>query len=339
MFKKKPRARPHNLRDAAKPLDDFDRLARKRLGLPPPEKLVNPSRRRWLPPLLLLLLIACLISYGVFRQRKHSAALPPPRTLTVAFLDVGQGDSTLIQTPSGKNILLDTGPPPAAGPLFAELERRGVTRLDMLIISHPDRDHDGNCLAILRRLPTATVVDSGFVKGSPTQMAMLAEIKRQNIPFVNVTQQRLAGTSQDLGDGVMLTYLAPDAYSPTVSSPDVNNSSIILKIALGRVSVLFMGDAEGPERATLLASGQDVQATILKVAHHGSQNGTDDTFLARVHPEVAVISCGLNSYGHPNPVTLDALRRAGANIWRTDLQGTIKLQTDGRTYQVGLSPK
>lgn len=335
MFKKKPRTRPHNLQDAAKPLDDFDRLARKRLGLPPPEKLVNPSRRRWLPPLLLLLLAACLLSYGVFRQRKHSAALPPPRALTVAFLDVGQGDSTLIQTPSGKNILLDTGPPSAVDSLFAELGRRGVTRLDMLIISHPDRDHDGNCLAVLRRLPTATVVDSGFVKASSTQIAMLAEIKRQGIPLVNVTQQRLAGTRQDLGDGVMLTYLAPAAYSP-----DANNSSIILKVALGRVSVLCIGDAEGPERASLLVSGQDAQATVLKVAHHGSQNGTDDAFLARVHPEVAVISCGLdNRFRHPNQATLDALRRAGASVWRTDLQGTINLQTDGRTYQVGLSPK
>lgn len=334
MFKKKPRGRPHNLRDAAKPLDDFDRLARKRLGLPPPEKLVNPSRRRWLPPLVLLLLAACLIGYGFYHQRKQTVALPLPQSLTVAFLDVGQGDSTLIQTPSGKNILLDTGPSSAAGPLFAELGRRGVTHLDMLIISHPDNDHDGNCLAVLGRLPTATVVDSGFVKGSFTQRAMLTEIKRQNIPYVNVTQKQLAGTRQDFGDGVTLTYLAPAAYAP-----EVNDNSIILKIGLGRVSILCMGDAEGPERASLLASGQDVQATILKVAHHGSQNGTDDTFLARVHPEVAVISCGMNDYGHPHQTTLDALRRAGASVWRTDLQGTINLQTDGRTYQVGLSPK
>ncbi len=335
MFKRKPRGKRHNLRDAAKPLDDFDRLARKRLGLPPPEKLVNPSRRRWLPPFLLLLLAASLLSYGFYHQRKQMAAPPLSQLLTVAFLDVGQGDSTLIQTPSGKNILLDTGPPAAAGPLFAELGRRGITRLDMLIISHPDQDHDGNCLAVLRRLPTATVVDSGFVKGSYTQRAMLAEIKRQNIPFVNVMQKQLAGTRQDLGDGVTLTYLTPAAYSP-----DANNSSIILKISLGRVSVLCMGDAEGPERASLLASGQDVQATILKVAHHGSQNGTDDAFLTRVHPEVAVISCGLdNRFGHPAQTTLDALRRAGASVWRTDLQGTINVATDGHTYQVGLSPK
>ena len=335
MRKRKPPEKRHNLQDATKPLDDFDRLARKRLGLPPPEKLVNPSRRRWLPPLLLLLLAACLVGYSFHLWRGRTVAALPPRLLTVAFLDVGQGDSTLIQTPSGKNILIDTGPPSATGSLFAELGQRGVTRLDMLITSHPDQDHYGNSLAVLRRFPTATVVDSGFTKGSMTQYDLLAEIKRQNIPFVNVAQKQLTGTSQDLGGGVILTYLAPLIYSP-----DANNNSIILKVSFGRISILCMGDAEGEERAALLASGRDVQATILKVAHHGSRNGTDDVFLARVHPEVAVISCGLgNRYGHPNQTTLDALERAGVKVWRTDLQGTITLQTNGKSYQASLSQK
>lgn len=335
MAKKTPPGKRHNLKDATKPLDDFDRLARKRLGLPPPEKLVNPSRRRWLPPLLILLLAVCLVGYGYHLIRGRVAAPLPVRTLTVSFLDVGQGDSTLIQTPSGKNILIDTGPPSAARALFAELGQRGVTRLDMLITSHPDRDHYGNSLAVLRRLPTATVMDSGFAKASLTQYDLLAEIKRQNIPFVNVAQKQLAGTTQDIGDGVTLTYLAPSTYSS-----NANNSSIVLKISLGRVSVLCMGDAEGEERASLLSSGRDVQATILKVAHHGSRNGTDAAFLARVHPEVAVISCGLwNQFGHPHQATLDTLKQAGVNVWRTDLQGTITLQTDGKTYKVSPAPK
>ncbi len=330
MPKKTPAEKRHKLQDATKPLDDFDRLARRRLGLPPPEKLVNPSRRRWLPPLLLLLLAACLIGYGFHRYRGRAAVLAYRRPLVVSFFDVGQGDSTLIQTPSGKNILLDTGPPSASARLFADLGRLGVNRLDMLITSHPDQDHYGNSLAVLRRLPTATVVDSGFVKGGLTQERLLAEVKRQNIPFVNVTRQHLAGTRQDLGDGVTLDYLAP-----MTTSPSANDNSIILKIALGRVGFLFMGDAEDGERASLLVGGGDPQAMVLKVAHHGSRNGTDDAFLARVHPEVAVISCGLgNRYGHPNQVTLDALRRAGVNVWRTDLQGTISVQTDGKTCKV-----
>lgn len=335
MSKKKPAEKRHKLQDATKPLDDFDRLARKRLGLPPPEKLVNPSRRRWLPPFLLLLLAACFLGYG-FHHFRGRAVIPSDRKpLVVSFLDVGQGDSTLIQTPSGKNILIDTGPPSAGGTLFAELASRGVSRLDMLITSHPDQDHYGNSLAVLRRIPTATVIDSGFVKGSLTQERLLAEVKRQNIPFVNVTRQHLAGTRQDLGGGVTLNYLAPVTYSPSA-----NDSSIILKIGMGRVGFLFMGDAEGRERASLLADGSDVQAVVLKVAHHGSRNGTDDAFLARVHPEVAVISCGLgNHYGHPNQATLDALRRAGVNVWRTDLQGTIRMQTNGMTYKISPSAK
>lgn len=335
MAKKTPAEKRHKLQDATKPLDDFDRLARRRLGLPPPEKLVNPSRRRWLPPFLLLLLAACLIGYGFYRYQGHAAAPTYRGPLVVTFFNVGQGDSTLIQTPSGKSILIDTGPPAANVTLFDELGHLGVHHLDMLITSHPDQDHYGNTVAVLRRFPTATVVDSGFVKGSLTQESLLAEVKRQNIPFVNVTRQHLVGTRQNLGDDVTLDYLAP-----ALISPSANDSSIILKISMGRVGFLFMGDAEAGERALLLASGRNVQATVLKIAHHGSQNGTDDNLLVRVHPEVAVISCGLwNRYGHPNQATLDALGRAGVKIWRTDLQGTISIQTDGKTYQVSPSPK
>ncbi len=325
----------HNLQDATKPLDDFDRLARKRLGLPPPEKLVNPSRRRWLPPLLLLFLAACIVGYGFHLHQKRGTVAPYSQPLLVSFLDVGQGDSTLIQTPSGKNILIDTGPPSARSMLFAELQQRGVKRLDMLITSHPDRDHYGNTLAVLQRIPTAAVVDSGFVKGSLTQHDLLEEVKRQGIPFVNVMQKQLACTHQDLGDGVTLNYLAPLAYSP-----NANDNSIVLKVVLGHESILFMGDAEEGERASLLASGQNVEATVLKVAHHGSQNGTDTAFLARVHPEVAIISSGLgNQFNHPNQATLDVLRQAGAKVWRTDLQGTITLQTDGKSVNVSSSRK
>ncbi len=169
MAKKPLPGKHHNLQDATKSLDDFDRLARKRLGLPPPEKLVNPSRRRWLPPLLLLFLVACVAGYGFHLHQKRGAVAPYPQPLLVSFLDVGQGDSAFIQTPSGKNLLIDTGPPSARSMLFAELQQRGVKRLDMLITLHPDRDHYGNTLAVLQRIPTAPVVDSGFVKGSLTQ--------------------------------------------------------------------------------------------------------------------------------------------------------------------------
>lgn len=338
MRKRKPIE--NRFQDATEPLDDFDRLARKRLGLPPREKLVNPSRRRWLPPLLLLILAACLIGYSFYLWRGRTVtALTPSRSLTVAFLDVGQGDSTLIQTSSGKNILIDTGPPTSAGALFADLGQRGVTHLDKLIITHPEEDHYGNSAAVLSHFPTKTIVESGFPKPnvmpSKIQTALTKEIARQNIPLIYFAQKQLAGTTEDLGDGVTLSYLAPLAYSSKT-----NNNSIILKVSLGHVSVLCMGDAEVEERTALLAREQNVQATILKVAHHGSRNGTDAVFLARVHPEVAVISCGLdNRHDHPNPATLDALHQAGIRVLQTYLQGTIFLQTDGKSYKVSPVPK
>lgn len=333
---KTPPEKRHKLQDATKPLDDFDRLARKRLGLPPREKLVNPSRRRWLPPFLLLLIVACLVGYG-FRHFRGRAAIPPVRKpLVLSFLNVGQGDSTLIQTPSGKNILIDTGPPGYRPALFNELEQRNVDRLDFFIITHYDDDHSGNAIAVLNRFPITTVVESGFDgfnRFNLTKYDLKNESERRKIPIVLVAQ-KLVDTNQELGGGVTLTYLAPNHF---LRKP--NNNSVILKVSMGKVSFLLMGDAEEEERHWLLSSGQDVQATVLKVAHHGASNGTDDLFLVRVNPKIAVISCGRNSHGHPDNAVLAALERGGVKTLRTDEEGTIDIETNGTTLIVTPHPK
>lgn len=331
---KTPPDKRHKLQDATKPLDDFDRLARKRLGLPPPEKLANPSRRRWLPSLLLLVL--CLVGYG-FHRFRHRAAVPfSRRPLAVSFLNVGQGDSTLIQTPSGKNILIDTGPPRYRPALFDELEQRSVNRLDLLIITHYDDDHSGNVIAVLNRFPISTIVESsfdGFNRFNRTKYDLKSESERRKIPVVLVAQGNI-DTSQELGDGVALNYLAP-----RVPAQKANDNSVILKVSIGRVSLLLMGDAEEEERHWLLNSGQDIEATVLKVAHHGANNGTDEPFLERVHPKIAVISCGRNGHGHPDDAVLRALERKGAKTLRTDEEGTIDIETDGTTCKVTSHPK
>ena len=204
-----PREKRHRLQDATKPLDDFECLARERLGLPPPVKLINPSRRRWLPPLLLLIFtVACLIGFGFQHFRGHGAVVPSPRPLVVSFLNVGQGDSTLIQTPSGKNILIDTGPSGNSSALFNELRLRNVHQLNLLIISHYDSDHVGNALVVIDNFPIGKVVESGLDRFDLTKYKVENEIMRQKIPLVMVAQN-LMGVSQDLGDGVILNYLAP----------------------------------------------------------------------------------------------------------------------------------
>ena len=216
-----------------------------------------------------------------------------------------------------------------------ELRQRGVTRLDILIISHPDQDHYGNILAILRSIPTVAVVEYRFNKGDFTQYALLVETKRQNIPVRNVLQEKLAGTRQNLDNGVTLNYLAP-----ITAFQNPNDNSIILRVNLKHFGLLFMGDAEEKERDSLLNSKQDLQATVLKVAHHGSRSGTNDALLTHVRPEVGIISSDLdNSYRHPDLGTLDALRQADIKVYRTDLQGTVTFQADGNSYKIGLSTK
>jgi len=118
-------------------------------------------------------------------------------------------------------------------------------------------------------------------------------VKKQRIPFINVAARNLAGTSTDLGGGVTLRYLAPRLPYLTGTNSDANNNSVVFKVSMGRVGFLFTGDMEEDERARLLAntSVEDLRATVLKVAHHGSHNGTDAAFLSRVRPEAAVISC------------------------------------------------
>jgi beta-lactamase superfamily II metal-dependent hydrolase len=251
---------------------------------------------------------------------------PLPRRLGVTFFDIGQGDSALVRTPGGKFVLIDTGPPAGRAKLFAGLRSAGVNRLDLLVTSHPHQDHFGNSVEALRRLPTAAVVDSGFVTNSPTQLRLLEEVKKHHISFINVGQRNLAGTSTDLGEGVSLRYLARRLPYLTGTDSDPNNNSVVLKVTFGRVSFLFTGDMEEDERARLLAStsAEALRATVLKVAHHGSRNGTVAAFLARVRPEAAVISCEVgNRYGHPHPAALNALRRANVRVFRTDQNGTV----------------
>lgn len=286
-------------------------------------------RRRALALLLVLGLLLCGGSPALVPAAAQSGRL------VVSFLDIGQGDSALVQTPSGANILIDTGPPSHEDALFDYLRLRGVRRLDLVITSHPHQDHYGNTREALRRIPTRAVMDSGLVTGSQTQERLLEEVRRQGIRFLNVSRQRLAGTTRNLGGGVTMRILQPRLPLIRGTESDPNNNSVVVRIALGNVSFLFTGDQQTEQRRRLLATNETLRSTFYKVAHHGSHNGTDDPFMDRVRPKEAVLSCSpTNSYGHPHNSTLRSLRRIEARVWRTDRQGTIKVDTDGRTYRV-----
>jgi competence protein ComEC len=251
--------------------------------------------------------------------------------LVYTQIDIGQGDSELIVSPDGHAMLVDAGPPGSADRIMAALRDRGVTGLDYAVASHPHNDHIGSMDDIVRQVPVRQFLDSGFNYGSTAQRRLLEAIKERRVPF------KLArpGQSYPLGEQVTFAVLAPRDPLLTGTDSDPNNNSVVLKVTYGGVRILLTGDMEEAERQRLYGANADLAAEVYKVAHHGSHNGTDRELMERVRPRVALISCAAgNDYRHPHAEALEALSAARVSIYRTDLQGTITLTTNGRTWDV-----
>ena len=243
--------------------------------------------------------------------------LAPPSGLRIAVLDVGQGDAILLQVPEGA-ILVDQGPPEAR--VAEQLEHLGVERLAALVLTHPQRDHIGGAADVLETYDVDRVIDSGQVTESPDARRALAVITREHVPVETV----MRGRQFRLG-GLTLTVLWPGGPPP--SGDDPNLHAIVLLAAFGDVEALLTADAESEVTSRLALPPVE----ILKVAHHGSADPGLPALLERLTPRVAVISAGLgNDYGHPTPATLAALgAQPGLRLHRTDLEGTVLLETDG----------
>jgi competence protein ComEC len=287
------------------------------------------------------LLAACAALMTGCSRRTPPKSAPVLPGLTVRFLDVGQGDSALLQW-QGKAALIDGGPMAATGTVLADLKRYGVRRLDWVIASHPHEDHIGGLIGVVSALPVGHFVDSGLSTASSVQKQLLTEIRRRNVPF----QVARAGTALDLGGGVSLAMLGPPRPFLSGTDSDPNNNSIVARLDYGRVRILFPGDMEGAERDWIYkrnrgSPGADpLRADVLKAAHHGSRDATNAVFMKRVAPRYVVISCGAgNEYGHPHPQALRAIKSSAGlkGLFRTDLEGVITLHSDGRT--ISMSPE
>ena len=288
------------------------------------------NRLRWL--VYGLGLLAALLTGCQPHSASSPALQPPPKgVLQIIFFDVGQGDAALIWFPNNKTMLVDGGPPESATVLIGKLRQLKVQRLDYLVASHPHSDHIGGFIKILNTLPVSEVWDSGFVYDSPIYLDYLHAVKRRGAKF-RVVERGYRATP---APNCLIEVFAPSKPFLRGTHSDANNASIVMRLRYGKVRVLFTGDIERAGRARLYQQGADLRAEVLKVAHHGSSNGTDAAFLNRVRPRIAVISCGLrNLYGHPHKEALQALRKAGATVYRTDLQGDITLRVQGDRIQV-----
>ncbi len=246
--------------------------------------------------------------------------------LTVSVLDVGQGDAILVRTPGGQTILVDGGPSGRA--LTAALGRElpaGLRRIELVVLTHPQDDHVTGLVEVLERYEVGAVLTSSLPGTSAAFESWQQALARRSVRV----HEAAAGEWLVLGEGVRLQVLGPPAPLLSGTADDVNNASIVLRLVYRDVSFLLTGDVAAEGEAALLRAGGELRSTVLKVAHHGSDGSTTDAFLRAARPRVAAISAGAtNSFGHPSPTT--QLRLAGVPFYRTDVNGRIRFETDGR---------
>ena len=251
--------------------------------------------------------------------------------LTLHFLDVGQGDGAAVRTPNGRWIVVDAGPRIGSADagrrvLVPFLRRRGVRRIDLLVVSHAHADHLGGAPALVERLPVAVVTEPGRRVADPLYLEFLDLLAAHGVRW----HPGRLGARIEL-DGVRLSVLHPDTTWSEWGS-DVNEDSLVLLVEYGTFHGLFAGDAGFP--AEMRMRGRVGAVDLLKVGHHGSAGSTGDAWLRELRPRAAVVSVGRNTYGHPSPAAVTRIGRAGADIWRTDRDGGVTVETDGTSMTV-----
>ena len=254
-------------------------------------------------------------------QATGNTGIAQAGTLTVTWLDVGQGDAAVIQC-GGQSMLIDGGKPEKSSYIYAWLQQHGLSYLDVIVATHVDADHIGGLSGALNYASVGTAYCPETTGTTETFQSFVKYLAQRGKQITVPT----AGETFALG-GAQIQILGP-----LHRAEDSNDNSIVLKVSFGATSFLFTGDAERAEEQDLLNSGVNLQSTVLKIGHHGSDTSTSYPFLRAVAPQYAVISVGAgNSYGHPTEAVLSRLRDAGVTTFRTDMQGEITAVSDGQT--------
>lgn len=258
-----------------------------------------------------------------------------PKTLNVAFLDVGEGLCGVVQTPSGKTLVIDCGTSSWGkdGSLGEKLvapylQSIGADKIDVAILSHPHSDHISGYPSLLKLKPADIVLDIGAEHASPIYRQFLNAVKESGAKY------RIAkrGQSIDMGDGVVVYVLNPDNSH---NYDNLNERSIAVRIVYKKTSFLFSADTGTYAEKLMVESGMELHSQVLQVGHHGSSESTSHEWLEAVKPQIAVISCGRrNQYNHPSIDTLRRIANAGVRIYRTDKHGAISFATDGNDIRI-----
>lgn len=276
---------------------------------------------------IVLSLIGVLFLLNIFAWQQVFR-LTKTNNLKVDFLDIGQGDSIFIETPQFHQILIDGG---LSSNVLGKLQKLMPfydRTIDVVISTHPDKDHMEGLLGVLQRYKVDYILWTGIVREGPLYqkwLSVLAESEKQGTKIIK------AKLNQEIKAGsVVIDTLHPfvDLTGQDFGSKD-NDTGIVSRLIYGKNSFLFTADISSALEKKLINKGVNLKSDVLKVSHHGSKYSTLNKFLEIVKPEIAVISVGKNSYGHPTPETLQRLENFGINTLRTDELGDIIITSDG----------
>ena len=259
-----------------------------------------------------------------------------PKDLRIHFLDVGQGDSTFIETPKNKTILIDGGGSMSKNfdvgksTLLPYILDRGYTKIDYVIISHFDQDHVGGILTILEELTVEKVIIAKQNEESENYKKFLEIVNQNKIKVIEVE----AGDKIKIEEDIYFDIIWP--LQNQITQNVLNNNAIVAKLNYKKISMLFTGDIEEIAEKEILKKYENTKilnSTILKIAHHGSKTSTTDNFLSLVNPQIALIGVGENNlFNHPAVQTIQKLKDKNVKIFRTDEKGeiTLYINTNGK---------
>jgi competence protein ComEC len=243
--------------------------------------------------------------------------------LIVHYIDVGQADSILVQV-NGKNLLIDAGSTDSKDKLVSYLRKQGVHKLDYVVATHPHEDHIGGMSTVIKKFTMGEFFAPKKLSNTNVFENMITALKDTKIKTAK------AGVKINLGVNTNCEMLAPN----NSEYDDINNYSAVIKLTYKNNKFLFMGDAQKLSEDEIVSSNADVSSDVLKVGHHGSSTSSSKELLDKVAPKIAVISCGRgNQFGHPNKGTISELKNRRITIYRTDIDGTVVLISDGNTIK------
>jgi competence protein ComEC len=255
------------------------------------------------------------------------SSLPQANPLRIHYVDVGQGDSILLQLPDGRTMLIDGGDTNTG--IVAYLHSVGIQRIDLMIATHPHSDHIGGLVQVLQAFPVTKVVTNGQPTTTTVYEHFLDAISASKAAYIELKR----------GDTFSLSGIDFHCLNPaSLTNPDLNENSIVLQFTYGATTFLMMGDSGANIETALLSANLLSKVDILKVGHHGSSSGSTPAFLSVIKPAVAIYSAGINNpYGHPAPQTIANLKAAGATVYGTDRNGTVIVSADQNGYTLSLT--